>query len=564
MSDSLADKYKIPKVSTGINGFDDITRGGFPAGRPSLICGPSGSGKTILSLEFIVKGVEKFNEPGVFISFEETTSDLVANMGSLEWDLEVFISNKQIGIEEIILDGEEIEQAGSFDLNALFLRMERLIDEMNAKRMVIDSLEGIFTHLPSGKTLRNELRKLFKWIKEKGITTLITAEAGRDQLTRYGFEEYISDCVITLDKKIENNIPSRKLRVVKYRGSSHGENEYPFLINEKGVFIVPITSMNLDFKVGEKRFKSGINRLDTMLSGKGFFKGSSILISGTAGTGKTTFANTFLKTACERGERSCYCSFEESYRQIIRNMKSVGLDMEKYRKKDLLRYYSSRPTTFTLEQHLINFYQMIEVFNPEYVVIDPVSNLTNISDTQAVKNMLTRLIDFMKARSITGIFTNLLTGSSNPTEADVGISSLMDSWILLNDHEIPGEMNKTLYILKSKGMTHSNQIREYIFTSKGIELMDVYIGPEGVLTGTARLIQEAREEKEKSLHKQEIEQLKKALARKVKEYKARQQSLQTRHETDKELLEKQIRNAELREKDLEQIRKIIGRKRGSD
>ncbi|OGU70416.1 MAG: KaiC 1 [Ignavibacteria bacterium RBG_16_34_14] len=495
----------LPKSPTSIQGLDEITGGGLPKGRPTLICGGAGCGKTLFTMEFLVRGATLYNEPGVFISFEETEKELVANVASLGFDLNSLVERKKIWLEHIHIERGEIEQSGEYDLEGLFIRIHHAIESIGAKRVVLDTIESLFSGLPNPLILRVELRRLLRWLKRKGITTIITAERGEGTLTRQGLEEYVSDCVILLDHRVNDQSSIRRLRIVKYRGSTHGTNEYPFLIDEDGFSFLPVTSLGLNYSSSHERISTGIPRLDTMLSGKGYFRGSTVLVSGTAGTGKTSIAAQFVEAVCKRKERVLFFTFEESPSQLVRNMCSIGINLEPWVKKGLLQFQATRPTHYGLETHLTTSIKLINKFEPNVVILDPINAFVIGQNHTEVKTMLLRLVDFLKMKRITAFFTSLTSAGDNMEITDVYISSLMDTWLLLRNIEMGGERNRGLYVLKSRGMAHSNQIREFILTDHGIELLDVYVGPEGVLTGSARLSQEAKNDAEQLLRQQEIE-----------------------------------------------------------
>ncbi|NOS85856.1 MAG: circadian clock protein KaiC [Ignavibacteria bacterium] len=494
----------LPKSPTSIQGLDEITGGGLPKGRPTLICGGAGCGKTLFAMEFLVRGVTEFNEPGVFISFEESEKELTANVASLGFDLKKLVAQKKIWLEHIHVERDETEQNGEYDLEGLFVRIHYAIETIGAKRIVLDTLETLFSELPNPQILRSELKRLFNWLKKKGVTTIITAERGEGSFTRNGLEEYVSDCVILLDHRVSEQSSIRRLRIVKYRGSTHGTNEYPFLIDEDGFSVLPVTSLGLNHDSSIERISTGIPRLDTMLSGKGYFRGSTVLVSGTAGTGKTSIAAQFVEAACNRGEKVLYFTFEESSSQLMRNMKSIGINLEPWEKKGLLQFHATRPTLYGLESHLTTSIKLINNFKPAIVILDPINGFMIGENETEVKNMLLRLVDFLKMKHITAFFTSLTTSGENPENSDVYVSSLIDTWLLLRDIEIGGERNRGLYVLKSRGMSHSNQIREFRLTNTGIELVDVYVGVDGVLTGSARLSREMQDDAEKLLRQQEI------------------------------------------------------------
>ena len=492
----------LPKAPTSIQGLDEITGGGLPKGRPTLICGGAGCGKTLFAMEFLVRGATLYNEPGVFLSFEETEKELTANVASLGFDLDSLVERKKIWLEHIHIERGEIKQSG--DLEGLFVRIYNAIESIGAKRVVLDTIESLFSELPDPVILRVELRRLFRWLKKKGVTAIVTAERGEGALTRQGLEEYVSDCVILLDHRVTDQSSIRRLRIVKYRGSTHGTNEYPFLIDEDGFSVLPVTSLGLNYSSSSERISTGIPRLDTMLSGKGYFRGSTVLVSGTAGTGKTSVAAQFAEAACKRGERVLFFTFEESPSQLVRNMRSIGIDLEPWMQKGLIQFHATRPTLYGLETHLATSIKLINKFNPQIVILDPINGFMIGENQTEVKTMLLRLVDFLKMKRVTAFFTSLTSETENMEVPDVYISSLIDTWLLVRDLEIGGERNRGLYVLKSRGMAHSNQIREFLLTDHGIELLDVYVGTEGVLTGSARLSQETKDDAEQLLRQQEI------------------------------------------------------------
>ena len=547
----------LQKERTGIPGFDEITRGGVPKGRPTLICGSAGAGKTLFAMEFLVRGAMQFDEPGVFISFEESDEELATNVASLNFDLNELVAQKKIVLDYVFIERSEIEETGEYDLEGLFLRLDHAITSIGAKRIVLDTLEALFSALPNEAIIRAELRRLFRWLKERGLTAVITCERGNGTLTRYGLEEYVADCVILLDHRVQNQISTRRMRIVKYRGTSHGTNEYPFFIDAKGFSVLPITSLGLVHKAPTDRVSSGIKRLDTMLSGQGFYRGSSILLSGTAGTGKTTLAAHFIEAACLRGERALYFAFEESQEQIIRNMRSVGIDLERFIKKGLLKFHNARPAAWGLEVHLAVIHQAISDFKPIVVVVDPITNFLAVGDSVETKAMLTRLIDFLKVRQITGMFTSLTSARSEIEDSEVGVSSLMDVWLLVKSIESNGERNRGLYILKARGTAHSNQVREFVLTDHGIELIDAYIGSEGVLMGTARSSQIARE-KAAEVERQHVTARKeRELRRKQELYEAQLVALRGQYESDRDAILRELEDEKNRlEVDAAQRREI--------
>ena len=507
---------RLLKCPTGIQGLDEITDGGVPRGRPTLVCGGAGCGKTLLAAEFLVRGATQFGDRGVLMAFEETEAELKANVASLGFDLAGLVRRKKIVVDYAHIEPSEIQESGEYDLEGLFVRLGHAIDSIGAKRVVLDTLEALFAGLRNEAVLRAELRRLFRWLKGKGVTAVITAERGRgrDQLTRHGLEEYVSDCVILLDHRVNDQIATRHLRVVKYRGALHGTNEFPFLIGAAGLSVLPITSLGLNHRISSERIGTGVPRLDAMLGGKGFFRGSSILLTGTAGTGKTIVAANFAQAASRRGERALFFSFEESPNQIMRNMHSIGLRLEPLVKRGLLRFHSARPSLYGLEMHLATMFKEIAEFKPHVVIVDPITSLMAAGTDSETKGMVTRLIDYLKGGLITSLFTSLTQGGHALQQSEAAMSSLMDSWLLLQDLEGNGERNRVLYVLKARGMAHSNQVREFLISNRGIDLVDAYIGPSGVLTGSARAAQTALEKAEALASQQEAARRKRELEHK--------------------------------------------------
>jgi circadian clock protein KaiC len=530
-----AEKMQLPKTLTGVSGFDDITFGGLPTGRPTLVCGSAGCGKTLFGMTFLIKGATEFNEPGVLMSFEEKGEDLAANVASLGYTVSDLIAQNKLMIDYVRVERSEIEENGEYDLEALFIRLDYAIKKIGAKRIVLDTIEALFTGLSDPALLRAELRRLFEWLRDKNVTAVITGERGAGQLTRHGLEEYISDCVILLDNRVHDQITTRRLRVVKYRGSAHGSNEYPFLIDEQGISVLPITSAGLQHQTFEEAVPSGIPSLDEMMSLGGYYRGSSVLLSGAAGTGKSIFSASFANGVCNRGERCLYFAFEESPDQIVRNMRSVGIDLQKHLDSGLLRIDSARPSLYGLEMHLTLMNREIQRFNPLAVVIDPISAFRG--PESEVHAVLLRLVDILKSRGITAIFTNLLRGRAVEDEFGQGLSSLMDTWVYITNLESNGERNRGLYLLKSRGMNHSNQVREYLITNQGVKLRDVYVSSEGVLTGSARVTQAAREKAEALSRQQDLE-------RREREFAIRRKSLE--HQIAEMQATLQAEEAELR------------------
>jgi len=526
----------IPKARTGIEGLDEITGGGLPAGRPTLVSGSAGCGKTMLAIEFLVRGATQFGEPGVFMMFEESAAELTANVRSLGFDLEELQAQRKIVLDYVHIERSEIEETGEYDLEGLFIRLGHAIDSIGAKRVVFDTLEALFAGLSNHAVLRAELRRLFRWLKDRGMTAIITGEKGEgNAVTRYGLEEYVADCVLVLDQRIQDQLSTRRLRVLKYRGSAHGMNEYPFLIGMHGFSVLPITSLQLDHQVTTQRVPTGITRLDEMLSGLGYFRGSSVLVSGAPGTGKSSIAAKFIETACQRGERALLFAYEESSAQIVRNMRSIGIDLERWIKKGLLQIHSSRPTLQGHEQHLVTMYGAVRAFRPTVVAVDPITNLFMAHNDPEVKPTLMRLIDFLKKEQITAIFTCLTTGGDAamaPEDSQIGVSSLMDTWLLLRNIEFNGERNRTIFVRKSRGMVHSNQVREFVLSDTGIDLVDVYLGGDRVLTGSARVAQEAQERSAATLREQDHQLKLRQLASKRKAIDAQIAALQAEAEAE--------------------------------
>jgi len=499
----IAGSDRLVKVPTGIAGFDEITGGGLPAGRPSLVCGSAGCGKSLLAIEFLVRGATQFGEPGVLMTFEESAADIRKNVASLGFNIADLVARKQLVVDHVYINRSEIEENGEYDLEGLFIRLGHAIDSIGAKRVVLDTIESLFSGLKNQAVLRSELRRLFAWLKARGMTTIITAERGEGLLTRHGLEEYVSDCVVLLDHRVIGQISTRRLRIVKYRGSTHGANEYPFLIDTKGISVLPLSSASMDYDVSNKRISTGVPQLDDMLGGKGFYRGSTVMLSGTAGTGKSSLAASLAYATCSRGERCMYFSFEESEAQILRNMRSIGIDLAPHVKAGLLQFHATRPTVHGLEMHLVQLHRLVDDFKPEVVILDPVTNLATAGNLDESNNMLIRLVDFLRKRVITAFFVSLTNGGKAMESTDEGMSSIVDTWLLLTDIELGGERNRGLYVLKSRGMAHSNQVREFLITSQGLRLVPTYLGPTGVLTGSARLIQEAQDAAaEKSLREE--------------------------------------------------------------
>lgn len=532
----------ISKSPTGISGFDELTLGGVPTGRPTLVCGSAGCGKTLFATTFLIHGARDYGEPGVFVTFEERPGDIVSNVASLGFELNKLVEDQKIAFEYIALDRSELEEAGDYDLEGLFLRLEAAIDSVGAKRVVLDTIESLFSVFSNQAILRAEIRRLFDWLKDKGMTTVITAERGDGTLTRQGLEEYVSDCVILLDHRVQNQISTRRLRIVKYRGTAHGTNEYPFLIDQEGFSVLPVSSLGLNHKVSEERISSGIADLDDMLAGGGFHRATSILISGVAGSGKSTVATSFANAACTAGERALIFSFEESADQAVRNMKSLGVDIGRWITSGNLRYIATRPTFYSLEMHLAVMLREVIRFNPSLVVLDPISSFMESGDRMEIQSMLLRIVDFLKSRGVTAVFTHLMHGQDGNAQTDAGLSSLMDAWILLLNREVNGEFNRELYLLKARGLSHSNQVREFLMSKDGIKLVPPYLGESGALTGSARKTEEAKSRQTEIRRQAEALRAQQQIEQKRRRAKAQMEALQADLDADELALKAMVQD----------------------
>jgi circadian clock protein KaiC len=557
----------LPKSPTGIEGLDEITFGGLPRGRSTLVTGGAGSGKTLLGVEFLVRGVRQFNEHGVLVAFEETAEDVTENVRSLGFDLERLIARKQIAVDYVRLERSEIQETGEYDLEGLFVRLGHAIDSVGAKRVVIDTLEVLFAGLSDYGILRAELRRLFRWLKERGVTAVITAERGHaghgETLTRHGLEEFVSDCVILLDHRAVEQLSTRRLRIVKYRGSAHGTNEYPFLIDADGIRVLPMTSLGLQHEAPTARTSTGTPQLDEMLGGRGLYRGSTTLISGTAGSGKTTLAAAFVEAACRRGEQALYLAFEESAAQIQRNMRSVNIELERWVSSGRLHFHASRPTAYGFESHLTELHRLVKQFRPKVIVLDPITDLAAAGSASETKNMLTRAIDYLKSQGITAFFTSLTDDAADAERSEVGISSLIDTWIVLRNLESNGERNRGLHVLKARGIAHSNQIREFRLSKRGIELLPVFIGRGGVMTGTARRTQEAVERSKDQRRAQTRRRMQRNLEHKRRTLEAQIAALTAAFESEAEELAREITEAEEDERGVKSDTAVRARMRGS-
>jgi circadian clock protein KaiC len=559
---AIATRQELPKAPTGIRGLDEITGGGLPSGRPTLICGSAGCGKTLMAMEFLIHGATEYGEPGVFVTFEESAEELAQNVRSLGHDLAALEAANLLVIDHVRVERSEIEEMDGYDLEGLFIRLDLAINSIGAKRVVLDTIETLFASFMNQAILRSELRRLFRWLKDKGVTAVITAERGDGTLTRQGLEEYVSDCVIVLDHRVTQQVSTRRLRIVKYRGTAHGTNEYPFLIDEDGLTVVPITSLELRHEASNERMSSGIEALDEMFAGGGYYRGSTILVSGTAGTGKTSVAAHLALAACQRGEKCLYFAFEEAQHQFLRNMRSIGIDLQPCIDKGLFKFHASRPALQGLEQHLVQMHKLVQAMQPSVVVIDPISNFVAAGSVSDASSMLTRLIDYLKMKGITAMLTNLTSGT-HVEQTEVKISSIVDSWLLLRNIEQDGERNRAMFVLKSRGMAHSNQLREFLITDEGVDLVDVYIGAEGVLTGSARMLQEARDESGRLARQQDVERRQRVLERKRRALESQIAALRAEFETEEEHLKQLIDEDRDQDQTLAERREDMGRRRSA-
>ena len=557
-------RHEVRKCPTGIAGLDEITEGGLPQGRATLVCGGAGCGKTVLGMEFLVRGAREQNEPGVFMAFEETTRELSENFASMSFEIAALCARKQLYVEHVRVERNEIEETGEYDLEGLFIRLQSAIDSVRAKRVVLDTIECLFAGFKDTNILRSELRRLFRWLKEKGVTSVITAESGEGKLTRHGLEEYVADCVIFLDHRVADQNSIRRLRVVKYRGSLHGTSEYPFLIGKDGFSVLPLSALRLEHKASTARVSSGIPRLDTMLASKGFYRGSSILISGSAGTGKSSIAAHFVQAACRRGERALFFASEQSSAEIIRNMRSIGIDLETWVKRGLLRFHAVRAGFCGLERHLVMMHEQSEAFAPQVTVVDPITNYGLLGTPEEVKSMMTRLVDMLKSRQITAMFTSLTTAGHEPEDSVVGVSSLMDAWLLLRNLESNGERNRGLYVLKARGMAHSNQVREFLLTDHGAQLLDVYTGPAGMLIGSARVAQQARDRAAAVERAEEAQRRRFELKRKHQQLEAQIAGLRAEFAAEEERLRRSTREGERQQRQIATERDAMALVRHAD
>ncbi|WP_026789635.1 circadian clock protein KaiC [Pleomorphomonas oryzae] len=563
MADDGLPVRSIAKSLTGISGFDELTLGGLPTGRPTLVCGSAGCGKTLFAATFLVHGARELDEPGVFVSFEERPGDIVDNVASLGFDLDTLIESGKVVIEHIEVDPSEVAEIGDFDLEGLFLRLELAIDSIGAKRVVLDTIESLFSAFTNQAVLRAEIRRLFDWLKDRGLTTVITGERGDGALTRQGLEEYVSDCVLLLDHRVQNQISTRRLRIVKYRGSSHGTNEYPFLIDQGGFSVLPVSSLGLNHRVFEERVSTGVPDLDAMMGGGGFHRGSSILISGVAGSGKSSLAASFVDAACKAGQKAVYFSFEESQEQTVRNMRSLGIDLGTHITDGKLKYVAARPTFYSLEMHLALMLREVLSFRPDIFVLDPLSAFTETGDRSEVHAMLLRIVDFLKSEGITGVLTHLTQSGQTVIETDSGLSSLMDAWILLLNRESNGEFNRELYLLKARGLSHSNQVREFVMSDDGIHLLLPYTGQGSALTGAARRVAEAEERRQERRREIEAEKAQKMIEQRRRRTLAQIEILRSELDADEAELRGLLETEAERRSQIEMEEAEMRRSRGS-
>lgn len=551
-------KSDLPKSPTGIRGLDEITHGGIPRWRPTLVSGGPGTGKTLLALEYLVRGALDHDETGVFFSFEERPVDLEKNTSSLGFDLPSLVKRKKLVLEQVVIRPGELHETGDYNLDGLFIRLGAAIDSVGADRVVLDTIETLFSALSNAAILRSEIRRLFEWLMDKGVTTIVTGERGTKTLTRSGLDEYVSDCVILLDQRVINQIATRRLRIVKYRGSPHGTNEYPFLIDDKGFLVLPITMVALTYPAPKDFASTGVADLDKMLGGKGYYRGSTTMISGSAGTGKSSLAAQFIDGRCASGEQCIYFAFEESPEQIMRNMRSIGINLEKWVKRGQLLIHASRPATFGLEMHISMMLKLVEEHRPSSVVLDPVSSFDDAGTPLDAHIMLMRTIDILKSRGITSVFTSLTSGGASDERTTVGVSSLIDTWIQVRNIEQNGARTRGLYILKSRGMPHSNDVRELLITDNGIRLEDVYFGPGGILVGAARAAQQAKDQADYAASREDIEHKKALLEQKRAMHSARISELETEFSAEVHRIEHDIALQELRQD------AVLISRRGSD
>ncbi|PPD57409.1 circadian clock protein KaiC [Dehalogenimonas etheniformans] len=555
---------KLEKVSSGIHGLDEITGGGLPKGRPTLIYGSAGSGKTLMSIEFLIRGAILYNEPGVFISFEETEEELATNVSSLGFDLSGLIAAKKIFVDYVAVERSEIEETGEYDLEGLFVRLSSAINAVKAKRVVIDTIEVLFAGLNDKGIVRAELRRLFRWLKGKGVTTIVTGERGGETtLTRHGLEEYVSDCVIFLDNRVNDQLSTRRIRIIKYRGSSHSTNEFPFLIDEQGLSILPINTIRLNYPVSNEGVPSGVDRLDIMLGGKGFIKGTSILVSGMVGTGKTSLAAHLVDTACRRGQKCLYYAFEEAPDQIMRNMTSIGIDLKPWVEKGLLHFHATRVSEEGLEKHLLVMQKEAEKYRPDVVIVDALTDFISLGPGNEVRLMILRIVDYFKMHQITAMFSSM-SARADLEETGVGLSSAFDTWIHLVNVQNNQERNRTMTIVKSRGMAHSNQVREFVLTNKGVKLVDIYATPAGSFMGTARIAQMAADQAAGVTREEGVTARERQLQQQRRALEAKIDALRAEFEAEAKESELTIAEEKAKIKAISDDRKMLDRQRKAE
>lgn len=540
----------LAKEPTGIPGLDILLEGGLPAGRLTLVCGGPGTGKTVLGMQILAQGALEADEPGVFLAFEEDRDELLANMTGFGWDLASMERSGKLVVDSAGLSLAELREAGAFDLSGLFVRLQAAMDQVGARRVVIDTIESLFTAIPDVAVVRAELVRLMRWLRDRGVTAFITAPRGNGALTRYGIEEYITDCVILLDQRVAEQGTTRWMRVVKYRGSGHVNDEVPFLIGSTGFSVLPLVSLPLDYQASDRRLSTGVPTLDDMLGG-GYYEGSAVLVSGTAGSGKSSLAAHLLERTCRDGGRAAMFAFEESESVIVRNMRSIGIDLAPWLENDRLRIVSCRPGRYGLESHLVAIHKAVVDFKPSVLVLDPISGFEHLGTVERGKSMVTRVLDLVRREGVTTLMTNLVKGGGAKDQTDIGVSSIMDTWISVRDVESDGERNRAIYIIKARGMAHSNQVREFLLTPEGIQLRPVYTGPAGVLVGTARAVQEAAEESDARNRAREIERLERHLEGEQRKLEARVAALRAESEAAQDELSAQIDRAKAARSDVE-------------
>ena len=544
-------------VSTGVKGLDDVLGGGIPQGHAMLLVGKPGTGKSILSMEYLLHGIELHKENGVYISFEESEKQIISNAASFGWKFEEMVKKNKLAISYIDMQPEQMRTVGDYDLSALILRVKGAIKKVNARRVVIDGINNLLSTFDDERIIRSDLLRLIREIKEVNATIFITGERGHDSWSKMGFEEYLADGLMHLDNRTDGNYQTREIQVVKCRGINHYTGKSPFIINSEGMSIRPLITADFDYKVLKSRVSTGIADIDNMLGGKGLYRGSTVYITGPSGAGKTSISSSFANGACSRGERALFLAFEESSDQIIRNMKSIGLSLDKWVNEKLLYFYTARATTNSLEGHLDNIMTMVREVEPTCVVLDPISAFRPIANENETKLMLIRLNDYLRARKITTVFTALSSDGEYSEHADVQLSSIADTWIVVRIMDYKGERNNVMQLMKSRGMSHSRQMKEMYFTGNGLKLQNVYQGPEGVLTGAARIGQEKYEKLKEARNVIEIDKNRKKIERKKSLLEASIEALKHEYEEELEALHAAIEEAEEQNSKIKETRKEI-------